>query len=106
MSEPQQISPETRPEGGVGLLERPTVDSTLDGSHDKMTHIVVEGFHHRDQNDRWEKVQPDVFESMVTGTPIVALCGKTWVPDESPRRPLCGTCKDIAVRNGWKIPTA
>ena len=94
---------EPRPEGGVGVLDRPQVDATLDGSHDKMAHLVIEGFHHRDDNDRFEETQPTVFESIVTGTPVMAMCGKVWVPTETGGE-LCGTCRDIAVRNGWKIP--
>ena len=103
--EPEPLHSEPRPEGGVGLLDRPQVDTTLDGSHDKLTHLVLEGFHHRDQDDRWEEVQPNVFESMVTGAPITALCGKVWVPSERPDRTLCGTCRDICVKMGWKVPT-
>jgi Protein of unknown function (DUF3039) len=33
---------------------------------------------------------------MVTGTPVVALCGKVWVPSRDPKRyPVCPTCKEI-----------
>lgn len=35
-------------------------------------------------------------EAMVSGTPVIALCGKVWVPSRDPQRfPVCPECKDI-----------
>jgi hypothetical protein len=35
-------------------------------------------------------------EAMVMGTPVVALCGKIWVPSRNPERyPVCPECKEI-----------
>ena len=35
-------------------------------------------------------------EAMVMGTPVVALCGKVWVPSRDPKKyPVCPTCKEI-----------
>lgn len=35
-------------------------------------------------------------EAMVMGTPVVALCGKIWVPSRNPDNfPVCPTCKEI-----------
>jgi uncharacterized membrane protein YgcG len=35
-------------------------------------------------------------EAMVMGTPVVALCGKVWVPNRDPERfPVCPECKQI-----------
>ena len=35
-------------------------------------------------------------EAMVNGTPVVALCGKVWVPTRNPDRfPVCPMCKEI-----------
>jgi len=35
-------------------------------------------------------------EAMVMGTPVVALCGKVWVPSRDPERfPVCPECKEI-----------
>jgi hypothetical protein len=32
---------------------------------------------------------------MVMGTPVVALCGKVWVPSRDPEKyPVCPECKD------------
>ena len=35
-------------------------------------------------------------EAMVNGTPVIALCGKVWVPSRDPQKfPVCPDCKDI-----------
>lgn len=35
-------------------------------------------------------------EALVMGTPVVALCGKVWVPSRDPSKfPVCPECKDI-----------
>jgi len=37
-----------------------------------------------------------LMEAMVNGTPVVALCGKVWVPSRDPSRfPICPECKEI-----------
>jgi hypothetical protein len=37
-----------------------------------------------------------IVESAVAGTPVVALCGKVWVPNRDPKRfPVCPACKEI-----------
>ena len=36
-------------------------------------------------------------EAYVNGTPVVALCGYTWVPSRSPKGlPVCAACKELA----------
>lgn len=38
----------------------------------------------------------EVTESYVMGTPVVALCGKIFVPHRNPERlPICPICKSI-----------
>jgi hypothetical protein len=38
-----------------------------------------------------------VMEARVMGTPVTALCGWTWVPQQDPQNfPLCHRCKEIA----------
>jgi len=33
--------------------------------------------------------------AMVEGTPVIALCGKVWVPSRDPQKfPVCPDCKD------------
>jgi hypothetical protein len=35
-------------------------------------------------------------EAMVMGSPVVALCGKVWVPSRAPEKfPVCPSCKEI-----------
>ena len=37
-----------------------------------------------------------IVESAVLGTPVVALCGKVWVPSRDPQKfPVCPECKAI-----------
>ena len=52
-----------------------------DGDHERFAHYV--------QKDK-------IVESSVMGTPMVALCGKVWVPSRDPKKyPVCPTCKEI-----------
>lgn len=79
MPEPQE-SP--RPDPGLGTLveERPQV-SPGDGDHERFAHYVA---------------KDKIVEAMVAGTPVVALCGKVWVPSRDPQRfPVCPECKEI-----------
>ncbi|MCU1354124.1 MAG: hypothetical protein JWM05_3333 [Acidimicrobiales bacterium] len=62
-------------------LERP-VETTDEGDHDRFAHVVVPA--------------SAVTEAYITGQPVTALCGKTWVPSRNPERyPICPTCKEI-----------
>lgn len=52
-----------------------------DGDHERFAHYV-----------RKEKI----LESAVSGDPVIALCGKVWVPGRDPQRfPVCPACKEI-----------
>jgi Protein of unknown function (DUF3039) len=52
-----------------------------DGDHERFAHYV-----RKDQ----------IVDSAVSGTPVVALCGKVWVPSRDPKRfPVCPECKKI-----------
>ena len=54
---------------------------TDEGDHERFSHFV--------DKDK-------LTEAMVMGTPVVALCGKVWVPSRDPQRfPVCPECKDI-----------
>jgi Protein of unknown function (DUF3039) len=70
---PQQ---ETREETGT------TPDlSTGDGDHERFAHYVM---------------KDNIVDSAVTGVPVIALCGKKWVPSRDPSRfPICPDCKRI-----------
>jgi hypothetical protein len=51
------------------------------GDHERYAHYV-----------RKDKV----VESAVMGTPVVALCGKVWVPSRDPEKfPVCPECKEL-----------
>ena len=51
------------------------------GDHERFSHYVKK-----------EKI----VESAVMGTPVVALCGKVWIPGRDPQKfPVCPTCKEI-----------
>ncbi len=76
-----------------------------DGDHDRMAHIVLEGF--RLDDDKFLSAGPSVVEGIVEGTPVTALCGKVWVPGRDPARyQVCPTCKEIALARGWTLPNA
>lgn len=62
------------------LQERRTVP-TDEGDHERFSHYV--------EKDK-------LTEAMVMGTPVVALCGKVWVPSRAPEKfPVCPDCKEI-----------
>jgi hypothetical protein len=76
-------SPLSSPEGGTtGVLERELVEQPVEpGDHERFAHYV-----------RKEKI----LESALTGEPVVALCGKVWVPGRDPNKfPVCPVCKEI-----------
>ena len=80
-----------------------TVDPQLDGDHERMSHIVLEGY--KPKKGDFIPAGTSVVEGIVTGTAVKALCGKIWVPGRNPQRyPICPTCKEIAEAKGWKIP--
>ncbi|MEV7966217.1 DUF3039 domain-containing protein [Sphaerisporangium sp. NPDC088356] len=60
---------------------RPNLSHGDEGDHERFSHYA-------DKNK--------ITESMVTGTPIRALCGKVWVPSRDPKKyPVCPECKEI-----------
>jgi len=67
---------------GVTTVEPRLDDPLLDeGDHDRFSHYARKS---------------DIVESAVTGKPVVALCGKVWVPGRDPDRfPVCPTCREI-----------
>ena len=81
------VSPLSNPDAGTGtaVLERPEEETKLDdggnGDADRFAHYV--------SRDR-------IAESKMTGRPVVALCGKVWVPKRDPTHyPVCPDCKRI-----------
>jgi hypothetical protein len=66
--------------GATTVLDRPPVLSD-DGDHERYAHFV----------DKRKLTQ-----AMVMGTPVVALCGKVWVPSRDPEKyPVCPECQEI-----------
>jgi hypothetical protein len=67
---------------GTGTLVEPTPQvSHGDGDHERYAHYV--------QKDK-------IMASALEGTPVVALCGKVWVPGRDPKKyPVCPMCKEI-----------
>jgi hypothetical protein len=66
---------------GGTLLEERTSLTNDDGDHERFAHYV--------KKDK-------IVESAVTGTPIKALCGKTWIPNRDPSNfPICPECQAI-----------
>lgn len=58
------------------------------GDHDRFAHYCKKA---------------DITRALVTGEPIVALCGKKWVPSRDPSRyPVCPTCRERKAA-GWTI---
>ncbi len=91
--QPQPARAESRPAGfGTGVLEDTRVEErvvpTDDGDHERFSHYVP---------------KDKLMDAMVNGTPVIALCGKVWVPSRDPERyPVCPECKDIweSLRKG------
>jgi len=72
------------PGGGTStsVLEREeTTEQVEPGDHERFAHYV-----------RKEKI----LGSAMSGKPVIALCGKVWVPGRDPNKfPVCPTCKQI-----------
>lgn len=66
----------------TAVLDRQEIEQPVEpGDHERFAHYV-----------RKEKV----LESALSGTPVVALCGKVWVPGRDPKKfPVCPMCKEI-----------
>ena len=77
MSDPQiplddPHAPQAQPATTTAVLEREQVEEQLQepGDHERFSHYV-----------RKEKI----LESALSGEPVVALCGKVWVPGRDPQ---------------------
>ena len=79
MTEPSTTTTTLSP-GAETVEDRRTL-STEDGDHERFSHFVA---------------KDKLTEAMVMGTPVVALCGKVWVPSRAPDKfPVCPDCKEI-----------
>ena len=76
----QQLSPGAETIVDERVAEREDL-RLEEGDHERFSHYVPK-----------EKLT----EAMVMGTPVVALCGKVWVPSRAPEKfPVCPECKEI-----------
>ncbi len=82
MSEPHAPDDPQQPAGGTTTIERTeTREFTEPGDDERFSHYV-----------RKEKIM----ESALSGDPVIALCGKVWVPGRDPQKfPVCPACKEI-----------
>ncbi len=66
-------------------ITRPDVTPTTDdGDHDRFAHYVR---------------KKDILRANVEGVPVIALCGKVWIPNRDPSKyPVCPTCKEIKAK--------
>ena len=66
--------------GTQTIEDRQTVP-TDEGDHERFSHYVP---------------KDKLTEAMVMGTPVIALCGKVWVPGRDPNKfPVCPQCKEV-----------
>lgn len=67
--------------GAQTVVDERTEFRLDEGDHERFSHYVPKN---------------KLTEAMVMGTPVVALCGKVWVPSRNPDRfPVCPECKEI-----------
>lgn len=66
----------------TSLLERVEQKQEVEpGDHERFAHYV-----------RKERIM----QSALSGKPVIALCGKVWVPGRDPNKfPVCPVCKEI-----------
>jgi Protein of unknown function (DUF3039) len=80
---PPEPSPLSSPDQApTAVLERELVEQPVEpGDHERFAHYV-----------RKEKI----LESALSGEPVVALCGKVWIPGRDPSKfPVCPACREI-----------
>ena len=66
---------------GDTILDERTTPVLDEGDHERFAHYVL---------------KDKIVESAVTGEPVIALCGKVWVPSRDPNKfPVCPDCKAV-----------
>lgn len=84
MTEPMTdpLAPTSEPAGGDTILDDRVQPAEVEpGDHERFAHYVP---------------KDKIMESAVTGSPVIALCGKVWVPNRDPEKfPVCPECKEI-----------
>lgn len=66
----------------TSVLERvETTEQVEPGDHERFAHYVRKN---------------KIMDSALSGKPVIALCGKVWVPGRDPNKfPVCPICKEI-----------
>ncbi len=82
MTTPLEPMPLAEPDTNFGTLVEDRPDTSFgDGDHERFAHYV--------KKDK-------ILESAMSGDPVIALCGKVWVPGRDPNKfPVCPDCKRI-----------
>jgi Protein of unknown function (DUF3039) len=77
--------PDLAPLETTTITEEAVTDPVADdGDHDRFAHYARKA---------------DITRAAVEGTPVVAICGKVWVPSRDPSKyPICKTCAEIKSR--------
>ena len=70
---------------GTSVIEDTRLDErvipTDEGDHERLSHYVP---------------KDKLMEGMINGTPVIALCGKAWIPSRDPEKfPVCPECKEV-----------
>ena len=74
------MAEDSRTDGGL-LIEERVEEQVEAGDHERFAHYVA---------------KDKIVESAVMGVPVVALCGKVWIPNRDPGKfPVCPQCKAI-----------
>jgi hypothetical protein len=83
------FAPDRQTGGSTSVLERTETHEQVEpGDHERFAHYVRKN---------------KVMESALNGTPVIALCGKVWVPGRDPNKfPVCPICQEIY--NGLRPP--
>ncbi|WP_434738498.1 DUF3039 domain-containing protein [Pseudoglutamicibacter albus] len=68
--------------GGTAVMDRQLQEQLSEpGDHERFAHYVQKN---------------KIMESAMTGEPVIALCGKVWVPGRDPQKfPVCPECKEV-----------
>ena len=67
--------------------ELTTITNTSEGDHDKFAHYAE---------------AEEITRALVEGIPIVAMCGKIWIPTRAPDSfPICPRCKEMYDQLSW-----
>ena len=87
MADMTQTQQDVRTFQAIDVDER-IAPSNTDGDHERFAHYV---------GARRKSAEAMVLEARIQGTPVVALCGKKWVPSRDPQRfPVCPECAELA----------